>query len=99
MPRLDNFENLFIDTLRDLYSAETQLTKALPKMAEAATNAQLKQALTMHLDQTKQHAEMVKDLISSLDGRAGGETCKGMQGIIEEGTEIIEKGRADEDED
>lgn len=97
MPRLDNFENMYVDLLRDLYSAETQLTKALPKMAESASNQQLKQALTMHLDQTKQHAELVKNLITDMGGRAGGETCKGMQGIIEEGTEIIEKRRADDD--
>jgi ferritin-like metal-binding protein YciE len=97
MPRLDNFRNMYADLLRDLYSAETQLTKALPQMAEAATNPELKQALTMHLDQTKQHRELVKGLIDNLGERASGETCKGMQGIIEEGTEIIEKRRADED--
>jgi ferritin-like metal-binding protein YciE len=96
MMRLDSFENLFVDQLRDLYSAEQQLTKALPKMAEAASSQELKQALTMHLEQTKQHAEHLKQLITGMDERPTGETCKAMQGLIEEGEEVIDKKRADE---
>ena len=95
--RLDSFENLFVDQLRDLYSAEQQLAKALPKMAEAASNQELKQALTMHLDQTKQHAEHLRQIITGMDERASGETCKAMQGLIEEGEEIIDKQRANAD--
>jgi ferritin-like metal-binding protein YciE len=95
--RLDNFENLFVDQLRDLYSAEQQLIEALPKMADAASNQELKQALTMHLDQTKQHADHVKQLITGMNEQAGGVTCKAMKGLIEEGSEILEKKSADKE--
>jgi ferritin-like metal-binding protein YciE len=89
--RLNNFENLFTDELNDLYSAEQQLIQALPKMAEAASTPQLKQAFTQHLEETKNHAEMVKQLLSSMGEKAGGEKCKGMEGLIKEGEEIIKK--------
>jgi ferritin-like metal-binding protein YciE len=88
--RLNNFENLFVDQLVDLYSAENQLIKALPKMAEAATTPELKQAFTRHLEETKQHAQIVKQLLSSL-GESGGEKCKGMEGLLKEGQEILDK--------
>jgi ferritin-like metal-binding protein YciE len=88
--RLNNFENLFADQLVDLYSAEQQLLQALPKMAEAASTPELKEAFTTHLEQTKQHAETVKRLLSAI-GESGSEKCKGMEGLIKEGQEIIEK--------
>ena len=93
--RLNNFENLFADQLNDLYSAENQLVQALPKMAEAASSQELRQAFTQHLEETKQHAESLKQLLSSLGERAGGEKCKGMEGLLKEGEEIVEK-RGDE---
>jgi ferritin-like metal-binding protein YciE len=94
--RLNSFENLFADELNDLYSAEQQLIQALPKMAEAASTPELKQAFTQHLEETKNHAEMVKQLLSSIGEKAGGEKCKGMEGLIKEGDEIINK-RGDSD--
>ena len=93
--RLNNFENLFADQLNDLYSAEQQLIQALPKMAEAASTPELKQAFTQHLEETKNHAEVVKQLLSSIEAKAGGEKCKGMEGLLKEGEEIVDK-RGDE---
>jgi ferritin-like metal-binding protein YciE len=89
--RLNNFENLYADQLNDLYSAETQLIAALPKMAEAATTPELKQAFTQHLEETKNHAEIVKQLLSAVGEKAGGEKCKGMEGLLKEGEEVLEK--------
>jgi ferritin-like metal-binding protein YciE len=88
--RLNTFENLYADQLVDLYSAEHQLIQALPKMAEAASTPELKDAFTKHLEQTKQHAETVKQLLSAI-GESGSEKCKGMEGLLKEGQEIIEK--------
>jgi ferritin-like metal-binding protein YciE len=93
--RLNNFENLFADELNDLYSAEQQLIQALPKMAEAASTPELKQAFTQHLEETKNHAEVVKQLLSAIGAKAGGEKCKGMEGLLKEGEEILTK-RGDE---
>jgi len=88
--RVDSFEHLYIDELNDLYSAETQLIKALPMMAEAATNPQLQQAFTNHLQETKAHAEIVKQLLSAMGEKAGGEKCKGMAGLIQEGGKLLD---------
>ena len=93
--RLNNFENLYADQLNDLYSAENQLIAALPKMAEAATSPELQQAFTTHLEQTKGHAETVKQLLKAISESAGGEKCKGMEGLLKEGQEVLEK-RGDE---
>ena len=89
--RLNTFENLYADQLNDLYSAENQLIQALPKMAEAASTPELKEAFTLHLEQTKQHAEIVKNLLSAVGESAGGEKCKGMEGLLKEGQEVFEK--------
>lgn len=89
--RLNNFENLYVDQLNDLYSAETQLITALPKMAEAASTPELQEAFTKHLEQTKQHAEIVSQLIEAMGEKAGGEKCKGMEGLLKEGKEVIDK--------
>jgi ferritin-like metal-binding protein YciE len=89
--RLNTFENLYADQLNDLYSAETQLIAALPKMAEAASTPELRQAFSLHLEQTKGHAETLQRLLSDVGEKAGGEKCKGMEGLLKEGTEVIEK--------
>jgi ferritin-like metal-binding protein YciE len=89
--RLDSFEHLYIDELNDLYSAERQLIQALPKMAQAASTPELEEAFANHLEQTKGHAEIVKQLLSAVGEKAGGEKCKGMEGLLKEGEEIIEK--------
>ncbi len=89
--RLNSFENLYADQLNDLYSAEQQLIEALPKMAEAASTPELQQAFSQHLEQTKGHAEMLQKLLSAVGEKAGGEKCKGMEGLLKEGKEVLEK--------
>lgn len=94
--KMDNLRDVFKDQLRDIYDAENQLTKALPKMAEAATAQDLKRALQQHLDVTKRQKERVQQLMQNMDIKAGGKTCKAMQGLIEEGDEMA-KNRGDSD--
>lgn len=89
--RLNNFENLYADQLKDLYSAETQLIQALPKMAAAATTPELQEAFSNHLEQTKQHAEILTGLLADIGEKAGDEKCKGMEGLLKEGAEIVDK--------
>jgi ferritin-like metal-binding protein YciE len=86
-----SLENVFIDELRDLYSAENQLVKALPKMAKAAVSPQLKDLFTSHLEETKGHVERLKQVFEQLGKKATGEHCNGMEGLIEEGKDAIEK--------
>ena len=79
--------------LKDLYSAEKQLTKALPKMAKAATNEDLKQAFESHLEETEQQIKRLEKIFKQLDiSYARVEKCKAMEGLIEEGKDIIEEG-------
>ena len=89
--RLNTLNNLYVDQLKDLYSAERQLVQALPKMAEAANNAELKAAFAAHLQETQGHVKRIEQIFSSLDDTPGGENCKGMKGLIEEGDEIIKR--------
>jgi ferritin-like metal-binding protein YciE len=86
-----SLENVFIDELRDLYSAENQLVKALPKMAKAASSPAVKQLFTSHLEETKGHVERLKQVFEKLGKKATGEHCNGMEGLIEEGSDAIEK--------
>lgn len=84
-------QELFVEQLRDLYNAENQLVKALPKMAKAASDEQLKTSFTEHLEQTKGHVERLDQIFEKLGKRAGGKKCKAMQGLIEEGKEMMEE--------
>jgi ferritin-like metal-binding protein YciE len=93
--RLNSMDNAFVDMLRDIYSAENQLTQALPKMAEAAHSQQLRQAFEMHLEETQEHVERLRNIFKQLGESPSGENCQAMEGLIEEGKEIIEK-RGDE---
>jgi ferritin-like metal-binding protein YciE len=89
--RLDTLEKLYISELRDLYSAENQLLKALPKMAKGASSRELKDAFEKHLEQTKGHVERLEQLFEQLDESPKGKTCHGMKGLIEEGFEILKE--------
>ena len=91
--KLENLHDLLIDELKDLYSAETQLVKALPKMAKAAASPDLQAALEEHLEQTQQHAARIEDICAELDVSPRGKKCKGMEGLIEEGKEMLEQRR------
>lgn len=85
-------EELFVDQLKDLLHAETQLTTALPKMAEAAHNAKLKEAFEKHLAQTQAHVERLRKCFALIEEEAEPKPCKGMMGLIAEGEETIEEG-------
>jgi ferritin-like metal-binding protein YciE len=89
--KLDSLETLYVEELRDIYNAENQLLKALPKMAKAASSEELKQAFEDHLEQTREHIERLDEIFEKLDKKATGKTCKAMKGLIEEGTEIMEE--------
>lgn len=88
---VDTVEKLLIDELKDLYSAEKQITRALPKMAKNAENDQLKQAFELHLKQTEGQIERLDRIFEILGKSSSGKTCKGMQGLIEEGSETMEE--------
>jgi ferritin-like metal-binding protein YciE len=88
--KIKTLHDLYVEQLHDLYSAETQLVEALPKMAKAASNVQLKTAFTEHLAQTKNHAQRLEQIFTQLGESTKGPTCKGMKGLISEGEEMIE---------
>jgi ferritin-like metal-binding protein YciE len=89
MKKLHSLEDLFIDQLRDLYSAENQIIKALPKMAKTASSEELKNAFVEHLEQTEEHAERLEQIFEQLDMSPKGKKCKGMEGLIDEGKEAM----------
>ena len=95
MPKLNSLKDLFIQELKDLYSAETQLIKALPKMAKASTAPDLKAGFEQHLEETKVHAERLEKIMKQLDETPRGKTCKAMKGLIEEGAEAIKEDAQD----
>jgi ferritin-like metal-binding protein YciE len=84
-------KELYVDELRDIYSAETQLTKALPKMAKAATSDDLRAGFEGHLEQTRGHIQRLEQIFTELNEKPTGKKCKGMEGLIEEGKEMIEE--------
>jgi len=88
---LDSLEALFIDQLKDLYSAENQLLKALPKMAKAATNPKLRQGFEKHAQQTQKQAERLEQIFKELDISGKGKKCVAMEGLIAEGKELMEE--------
>lgn len=87
----ENLEELLIDELKDIYSAEKQITRALPRMAKAAKSPALRQAFEMHLEETKGQIERLDQIFETLGKKAGGKVCHGMQGVIEEGKEMIDE--------
>jgi len=93
---MQSLKELYIDELKDLYSAEKQLVKALPKMAKNATNPELKDAFTTHLQETEGHVERLEQIFEMLGERAGGKKCKGMEGLIEEAKELLEEDATEE---
>lgn len=90
-------EELLNEQLQDLLHAETQLIKALPKMAKAANNQELRQAFEEHLEQTKGHVERLKKAFELLEEKAKAKPCKGMAGLVEEGQEVIAEGKEQEE--
>ena len=94
--KLDSLRDLLIEELRDLYSAETQLLDALPKIAEAATSSELKLALRHHLEETKQQVSRLERVFQQLGENSSGEVCEAMKGLIKEG-EVLVKSEGDPD--
>ncbi len=86
---------LFVAELKDLFSSESQLIKALPKMVKAAASDELKRAFQTHLGETEKQLERVKQVFEIAGEKATGELCKGMQGIVAEGEDQIEKNSGD----
>lgn len=89
--KIESLEELFIEELKDLYHAEKQLVKALPKMAKAATSQELRKAFIDHLEQTKNQVTRLEQVFESCDEKVKAKVCKGMQGLIEEGQETMEE--------
>jgi ferritin-like metal-binding protein YciE len=82
-------KSVFVYELRDLYNAEQQLIKALPKMAKTATSKELRKGFEEHLEQTKEHAARIEKIFSGLGEPVKGKKCKGMEGIVAEGSEVM----------
>jgi ferritin-like metal-binding protein YciE len=92
----NQLKELYVEQLRDLYSAEKQLVRALPKMAKAATASGLRGGFQEHLEQTKGHVARLEGIFQALGENPNGKTCKGMEGLIKEGSEMIEEDPAAE---
>jgi ferritin-like metal-binding protein YciE len=88
---LDSMQDLFLNELKDIYNAEKQLVRALPRMAKAAQSPELQEAITKHLKETEGHVKRLEQIFSELGQAARGKKCKGMEGLIEEGKEILEE--------
>jgi ferritin-like metal-binding protein YciE len=84
-------KELYVDELKDIYNAETQLVKALPKMAKAASSEELRSGFEEHLEQTKGHVSRLEQIFESLGESPKGKKCKGMEGLVEEGSEMIDE--------
>ena len=94
--KLESVKDLLIAELRDLHNAEEQLVEALPKMAEAASSTELKNAFNHHLEETRKHVTRLDEVFKSLAEKASGETCEAMKGLVKEGEEFIKaKGQPD----
>ncbi|MBZ5687283.1 MAG: ferritin-like domain-containing protein [Acidobacteriia bacterium] len=90
MPK-GSLRELYIDELMDLYNAETQLTKALPKLAKASSNAELRQGFEEHLRQTSEHVSRLEQIFDMLEEKATGKKCLGMEGLVKEGAETMQE--------
>lgn len=90
--KLETMRELLLDELQDLYSAETQITKALPKMAKTSSSPELKQAFESHLQETEGHVQRLEKIFKHLQESSKGKTCEGMKGLLKEGEERIKDG-------
>ena len=88
---MDSLTELYVEELKDLWSAENQITKALPKMVKAATNPKLKKAFNAHLKQTERHIKRLERIFKELDESPRGKKCVGMEGLLKEGAELIKE--------
>lgn len=93
----NSLKDLYVEQLKDLYSAENQLIKALPKMVEAATSDELRTSIEEHLEKTKQHASRLGKIFARMGEDPKGEKCKGMEGLIKEGGQVIKDDEMEEE--
>lgn len=91
MSKLTSIQDLLVQEIKDLYSAEGQLVKALPKMAKTARHPKLKQAFETHLEQTEEHVARLEEAAKLLEASPRGKACKAMQGLVEEGSEAMKE--------
>lgn len=91
----DSLRQLYVSELKDLYNAETQLVKALPKMAKASTNAELRQGFEEHLRQTSEHVSRLEQIFEMLGEKPTGKKCRGMEGLVKEGGETLRENYQD----
>jgi ferritin-like metal-binding protein YciE len=89
--KIDDFSKLYVHELKDLYSAESQILDALPKLIERATDSGLIEALTAHMKETRTHVSRIRTLFETLDFEPGGHKCKGMEGLLKEGSELLDE--------
>ncbi len=87
----EGLRDLYVEELRDIYNAENQLLKALPKMAKAASSKELKSGFEEHLEQTRGHVQRLEKIFKSLDENPKGKKCAGMEGLVKEGSEIMDE--------
>ena len=88
---VETIHDLFLNELKDLYSAEKQITKALPKMAKAAASPELREAFTSHLRETEGHVKRLEEVFEILEAKGRGKTCEGMKGLLTEGSELLQE--------
>jgi ferritin-like metal-binding protein YciE len=86
-----NLQELFLDELKDLYSAEKQITKTLPKLAKAATSPELKDAFQTHLEETNEQVKRLEQIFQLIGKKGTGKTCEGMKGVLSEGSEVLQE--------
>jgi ferritin-like metal-binding protein YciE len=91
MMRKDSFRQLYVDELKDLYSAETQMVKTLPKLAKTSSSAELRQAFEEHLRQTSEHVARLEQIFEMLEEKPSGRKCLGMEGLVKEGAETMQE--------
>lgn len=89
--KIKDLRSLLVHELKDLYSAETQILKALPEMVQAAHHQELKDAFSSHLKETKTHVERLKSIFEHFDYKPSGHHCDGMEGLLKEGSEMVEE--------
>lgn len=89
--KIESLRDLYLEQLQDLYSAEQQLMKALPKMAKASSSGELKAAFEEHLEKTRGHAQRIETICGQMGEKAQGTKCKAMEGLVKEGSEVMEE--------
>ena len=93
--KVESLRDLYVEQLRDLYNAEQQLIKALPKMAKGSSSEELRAAFEDHLGQTKQHAQRIETIFEQMGEKVSGKKCKAMEGLVKEGGEVLEEDMED----